>query len=227
MIEDTNFLEHQLSFSRVDIALEKNIERIEKRCTEVGCGKFDGVYLRAFKEEGKLELWKWNNTEFVLYDTFPICNMSGVLGPKKREGDLQVPEGFYEIKVFNPMSNYLLSLGLNYPNERDQIVNTPPRGGDIYIHGKCVSAGCLAMEDLPIQEIYSVAMLAKSAGQEHIRVHIFPFKMDKGNMRKHLRSASPELKDFWESLLPMYEQFEKEKRLPNFSISTKGKYIVE
>lgn len=227
MFSDTGFLERQLSFARVDAAMSRNFERIEKQCETVGSDKFEEIYLRAFKEEKLLEIWKWNGTQYVLYDTFPVCGASGNLGPKNKQGDKQVPEGFYEINVFNPASNFLLSLGLNYPNLRDEIVNKPPRGGDIYIHGKCMSIGCLAMEDLPIEEIYCVALLAKSGGQQKIPVHIFPFKMNNENMDKYEREERKETKDFWRSIKPMYDTFEINKKVLPFSVNEKGKYIIE
>jgi|APTNR8051073442_1049403.scaffolds.fasta_scaffold39906_1 murein L,D-transpeptidase YafK len=226
MVKDTNFLERQIAFSRVDAAMEKNYERIEKQCKESGTDKFDEVYLRAFKEEKLLEIWKWNGTNYVLYDTFPICYSSGILGPKKKQGDKQVPEGFYEVKVFNPASSYHLSLGLNYPNKRDEIVNKAPRGGDIYIHGMCVSIGCLAMEDAPIEEIYIVAMLAKAAGQKTIPVHIFPFKMTDQKIKEHIETSYIFLKDFWKSIQPAYTYFEMNKRIPKVEVDSKGNYIV-
>jgi murein L,D-transpeptidase YafK len=227
ILRDTSFLDRQLSFRRVDAAMEKNYARIEERCKKIGSDKFDEIYIRAFKAERVLEIWKRKENQFVLYDTFLICNISGELGPKKKQGDLQVPEGFYEINVFNPESNYLLSLGINYPNERDEIVNKPPRGGDIYIHGKCVSAGCLAMEDPQIEEIYSVALLAKAAGQEKIPVHIFPFKMNDKNMERYYTSAAQELKEFWKSLKPMFVYFEQKRDIPLFHVTGDGKYVVE
>jgi murein L,D-transpeptidase YafK len=226
MVKDTNFLERQIAFSRVDAALEKNFQRIEKQCEKIGSDKFSQVYFRAFKEEKLLEIWKWNGEKYVLYDTFPICYSSGILGPKKKQGDQQVPEGFYEVKVFNPASSYHLSLGLNYPNKRDEIVNKAPRGGDIYIHGMCVSVGCLAMENAPIEEIYVVAMLAKAAGQNTIPVHIFPFKMSEQNIKKQTQTTYSYLKDFWRTLQPAFAYFEKNKKLPEVSVDSKGNYIV-
>ncbi len=226
MVKDTNFLERQIAFSRVDAAMEKNYQRIEKQCEKTGLDKFSEVYLRAFKEEKLLEIWKWNGEKYVLYDTFPICYTSGILGPKKKQGDQQVPEGFYEIKVFNPVSNYHLSLGLNYPNKRDEIVNKAPRGGDIYIHGMCVSVGCLAMENSPIEEIYIVAMLAKAAGQKTIPVHIFPFKMTEQNIKKYTQTSFIFLNNFWRLIQPAYTYFEKNKKLPEVSVDSKGVYII-
>jgi murein L,D-transpeptidase YafK len=226
MVKDTNFLERQIAFSRVDAAMEKNYQRIEKQCEQVGSDKFDEIYIRAFKEEKLLEIWKRNGEKYVLYDTFPVCYASGVLGPKKKQGDQQVPEGFYEVKVFNPASSYHLSLGLNYPNKRDEIVNKPPRGGDIYIHGMCVSVGCLAMEKEPIEEIYIVAMLARAAGQSTIPVHIFPFKMTEQNIKKYTQTSFSFLNDFWRSIQPAYTYFEKNKTLPDVTVDSKGNYIV-
>jgi len=226
MLKDTNFLERQIAFSRVDAAMEKNYQRIEKQCAVTGTDKFGEVYFRAFKEEKLLEIWKWNGEKYVLYDTFPICYSSGILGPKKKQGDQQVPEGFYEVKVFNPASSYHLSLGLNYPNKRDEIANKAPRGGDIYIHGMCVSVGCLAMENEPIEEIYIVAMLAKAAGQKTIPVHIFPFKMTEEKIKELSFPANNVLSDFWRSIKPAYTYFEKNKKLPEVSVDSKGIYIV-
>ncbi|MCS6819088.1 MAG: hypothetical protein RMJ53_03685, partial [Chitinophagales bacterium] len=133
----------------------------------------------------------------------------------------------YEIKVFNPVSNFWLSLGLNYPNERDEIVNKPPRGGDIYIHGKCVSAGCLAMEDEPIKEIYSVAILARSAGQRNIPVHIFPFRMKESIMNVYITRKPKYLVSFWKSIQKMYLYFEKNKKIASYSVKPDGSYEVE
>ncbi len=226
LVKDTNFLERQMAFSRVDAAMEKNIQRIEKQSAKVGTDKFSEIYIRAFKQENILEIWKWNGTKYVLYDTFPICHASGVLGPKIKQGDRQVPEGFYEVKVFNPASSYHLSLGLNYPNKRDEIINKPPRGGDIYIHGKCASIGCLAMEDAPIEEIYCIAMLAKAAGQQTIPVHIFPFRMTEQNMKKANQTMFKVLMDFWKTIQPAFSNFEQTKLLPKTSVDAKGNYVV-
>lgn len=225
-VSDTSFLERQLSFSRVEHALAKNNERIDKQCEATGTSKFSAIYLRAFKQEKLLEIWKLKDGAYVLYDTFPICHASGVLGPKRKQGDLQVPEGFYQVKVFNPASNYLLSLGIDYPNTRDEIVNKPPRGGDIYIHGGCSSIGCLAMEDLQIEEIYVLAMLARAAGQDVIPVHIFPFKMTEQNFKKYYQPIQSVIADFWKSIQPVYLFFESKKTIPKISVTPSGNYII-
>ena len=62
-------------------------------------------------------------TAFTLFKTYKVCMQSGSIGPKRSEGDNQVPEGFYYINEFNPNSNYHLSLGLNYPNASDKMLS--------------------------------------------------------------------------------------------------------
>lgn len=83
-----------------------------------------------------------------------MCMQSGTLGPKRMEGDYQMPEGFYYINEFKPYSNFHLALGINYPNASDKVLSDARRpGGDIYIHGGCVSTGCIAISDQPIEEL--------------------------------------------------------------------------
>ena len=113
------------------------------------------LFLRAFKREQVLELWAGPKTgSLTLVKTFPVCARSGTLGPKRRLGDLQVPEGAYRIDRFNATSNFYLSLGVDYPNASDRILGTPGRlGGDIFIHGDCVTIGCLPITDDLIKEL--------------------------------------------------------------------------
>src|SRR6185436_20905744 len=99
--------------------------------------------------------------------TYKVCQQSGTTGPKRVEGDYQVPEGFYYINEFNPNSNYHLSLGLNYPNASDRLLSDSLRpGGNIYIHGNCVSTGCIPVNDEQIEEIYIITSSAKAQGQD-------------------------------------------------------------
>jgi len=183
------------------------------------------LYLRAFKSEGILEVWGSNGprSPFRKIHAYEIAAQSGSLGPKLKEGDGQVPEGFYYINRFNPFSSYHLSLGLSYPNARDRKVGDPNRpGGDIFIHGNRVSIGCLAMTDPKIEEIYILALEAKKAGQAKIPVHIFPFRFE-----NEPASASKDLASFWHSLRPAYDRFERTRFVPNISISRNGEYVVQ
>jgi murein L,D-transpeptidase YafK len=109
---------------------------------------------------------------------------SGAMGPKRMEGDYQVPEGFYYINEFNPNSLYHLSLGLNYPNASDRILSDSSRpGNNIYIHGNCVSTGCIPISDVPIEELYYIASNVKAQGQDFIPVHVFPVRY---NLKKSM-----------------------------------------
>ena len=133
------------------------------------------ITLVALKQEKKLELWARDNHEFRLIHTYDIRAASGVAGPKLRQGDKQVPEGIYRIDTLNPNSNYHLSMKLNYPNEFDlfhaeQEGRTNP-GSDIFIHGWAVSAGCLAMGDEAIEELF---VLTAKVGAENVKVVIAP-----------------------------------------------------
>ena len=109
------------------------------------------MLFRAFKKEALLELWASEDAEnsYALVHTYAICATSGVLGPKRKFGDIQVPEGFYELDWFNPQSNFFLSLHISYPNSADWIlVSHANPGGDIFLHGNCVTIGCIPITDL-------------------------------------------------------------------------------
>ena len=130
-----------------------------------------------FKQERELELWVLpaNGDRFELLRTYEICKLAGMLGPKRKQGDRQVPEGFYAIDLFNPVSAYHLSLRINYPNHRDRLVAKSGKlGGDIFIHGGCKSVGCIAITDDAIEELYWIAVQARGRHQRSIPVHIFP-----------------------------------------------------
>lgn len=143
------------------------------------CGARVGspVFLRAVKEDSVMELWVKPDRErrYVLAKRYPIAAWSGKLGPKEKEGDLQTPEGFYEVtsSSLNPYSNYHLSFNIGYPNAYDRSLNRT--GGLIMVHGRDVSIGCLAMTDPGIEEIYTMVERALSGGQKSVPVHIYPF----------------------------------------------------
>lgn len=229
-LSESAFAREQLQHSRVRKAQRIAGPRIlqafaEKNITHPAAE----VYLRAFKQEGILELWvrAVGSTRFRLLNAYPICALSGEPGPKRRQGDGQVPEGFYTIDLFNPFSAYHLSLRINYPNQRDRIVNRGRRmGGDIYIHGGCRSIGCLAVTDAGIEELYWIAVEARSAGQRQIPVHIFPSRLGPDELR-HIRADfgnQPDLLAFWSTLQPAYDYFEMNRRVPRISVDARGTY---
>ncbi len=127
----------------------------------------------AFKSDRLMEVHYGG----VKIGEYPILAASGTIGPKLKEGDRQVPEGFYGVDVLNPNSSYHLSLRVTYPNqtdiERSRAKGISDYGGDIYIHGKSVSIGCLAIGDEAIEDVFFIAYLA---GLGNISVIIAPSK---------------------------------------------------
>ena len=162
--------------------------------------------------------------------TIPICAASGELGPKRREGDLQVPEGFYTIDRFNPVSSFHLSLGLSYPNRVDRKrAGAAPPGGDIFIHGSCVTVGCLPLRDGPMETLYLAAIAARDHGQRGIPVHVFPCRFDEGDCQDRLadpRAEDPSVDAFWTSIEPGYSAFESTGRPPRIRVTRDGRYVV-
>lgn len=211
---------------RVANAYKEKEKLIAGKTQAKGINRKSPVFFRAFKTEKILELWMQSGSGWALYDSYPICKVPGLPGPKKKEGDNQVPEGVYFINRFNPASSFHLSLGLNYPNEFDrQVADKAQPGSDIFIHGSCVSVGCIPVTNDKIREIYILAMEAKEGGQDSIPVHIFPFRMTKENM--HSASADyPNHVAFWNQLTPIYEHFEKSNTIPRLAITGEGYRIL-
>ena len=182
----------------------------------------DPVFIRAFKQEAVLELWMRNRAtaKFDLFRTYPIAAQSGGLGPKAAEGDGQVPEGFYFVPpaAMNPASHYHLSFDIGYPNQFDR--GHQRTGSEIMIHGNRVSAGCLAMTDEKIEEIYTLCAAAHAGGQPYFRVHIFPFRM---TVERIEADAVFQWKDFWLNLKEGYDLFEKNRVPPEISV-VDGRY---
>lgn len=129
----------------------------------------------ALKEERRFEIWARDGGAFRHIRDYDVRAASGVSGPKLKQGDRQVPEGIYSISSLNPNSQYHLSMRIDYPNAFDLARaedegRTDP-GGDIFIHGDQVSAGCLAMGDEAIEDLF---VLAARVGRENIKVIIAP-----------------------------------------------------
>lgn len=193
------------------------------------------IIILAYKKEKILQIFMGENGKnFIPYNQFEICSMSGELGPKIQMGDEQTPEGFYYIDRFNPQSRFLLSLGLNYPNAADKIRSQKLApgtnlGGDIFIHGSCVSIGCMAMTDHYIEEIYTLAKLAKTAGQSKIPVYIFP--MDFKDKKNANFENSPDFSAFkssflfWKNLKTGYDNFNSTHLPLKTTVSNTGSYI--
>jgi len=226
-----DFLSAQKKYEHVREAYQKKASLISSSLSKVNISSKElQVILVAFKEDKLLEVFAKNKVD-ALYkkiNTYTICEQSGQLGPKRKQGDNQVPEGFYHIDRFNPASFYYLSLGINYPNASDRKKSKAAQlGGDIFIHGSCVTIGCLPMTDDKIQEIYLYAIQARQNGQIKIPVYIFPYKMTSENMEKYALQYknNPSLLSFWEMLKKGYDKFDKEHKALVFSITETGDYI--
>jgi len=180
------------------------------------------IFVRIFKEESELELWVRGRERFELFRTYPICRISGGLGPKLEQGDQQGPEGFYFVTPdrLNPSSEYFLAFNLGYPNAFDR--SHGRTGGALMVHGDCVSAGCYAMTDPGISEIYALAEAALRSGQPYFRVHAFPFRLTDANLARH--AGSP-WRDFWAGMRPAFDWFEARRRPPEIRVRA-GRYEV-
>lgn len=229
-----SFVDFQRTLQRPSDAIRKKEDTLKRQFAAKGLqwpARY--LYIRSFKFDGQLEVWVKNDRKepFKLFKTYKVCAMAGTLGPKRMAGDYQVPEGFYYINEFNPTSNYHLSLGLNYPNVSDKILSDSLRpGGDIYIHGSCVTVGCIPLTDEYIEEVYILAAYAKAAGQDYIPVHIYPVRY---NVKKsadylaYLARTDASLKIFGERLEQVYDHFELTHQLPVIMTDARGNYVYD
>jgi murein L,D-transpeptidase YafK len=177
--------------------------------------KYSPIVVRLFKEEAELEVWKQDTSgRFQILKTYPICRWSGDLGPKLYEGDRQAPEGSYTItpELMNPNSNFYLSINFGFPNSFDKA--NKRNGSFLMIHGDCLSAGCYAMTDEQISEIYSLARDALS-GQPSFQVQAYPFRLTPANLARHRNS--PNL-PFWKMLKVGNDHFETTQREPKVDV---------
>ncbi|MGO4666807.1 L,D-transpeptidase family protein [Bosea sp. 2RAB26] len=177
-----------------------------------GMTQADPILVRLFKQESELEVWKRDRSgQYALLKTYPMCRWSGQLGPKKREGDRQAPEGFYTVTadLMNPRSQFYLSFNLGYPNALEQAQGYT--GSALMVHGACTSAGCYAMTDEGVTEIYGLAREAFAGGQRSFQVQALPFRMTPQNMARHRNNPNIA---FWRNLKEGSDHFEATKQPP-------------
>lgn len=227
-----SFKEQQKAYSRVRQAYSNKEKIVEKNLTDNNIKTSElQLYLQAFKQEKELQLWAKNKTDekYILVRTFKFCSLSGSLGPKRKQGDRQVPEGFYRIDRFNPYSNFYLSLGVNYPNKSDKILgNKGSLGGDIFIHGSCITIGCIPITDDKIKELYVYCVEAKN-NNTSIPITIFPAKLTDSKVQElkiGYKGDSDKL-NLWDDLKVAYDYFEKNKSLPSIAFLNTGRHKVE
>ena len=174
------------------------------------------ILIRSFKKESVLEVWKQTREgPYALLKSFPICRWSGQLGPKRRQGDRQTPEGFYSVtpRQMNPNSAYHLSFDTGFPNAYDRAHGAT--GSALMVHGICSSAGCYAMTNQQISEIYALARDALRAGQGAFQMQAYPFRMSAENMAKY--RGDPNI-DFWRQLKEGFDLFEATGEEPRVKV---------
>ncbi|RUP00154.1 murein L,D-transpeptidase family protein [Hyphomicrobium sp.] len=181
------------------------------------------VYIRVFKEESELEVWKAREDgRYALIKTFPVCNWGGTLGPKQTTGDLMSPEGFYSVTAgrLNPDSKYHLAFNIGYPNALDRALGRT--GSAIMVHGDCRSVGCFAMSNQGIEEIYAFVRDSLAAGETSVPVHVFPFRMNAANMKRH---ADNPARTTWGPLKEAYDDFTRTREPPEIGMCGR-RYVV-
>ncbi len=225
-----SFKASQQKCARVKTAYSEKWESLKADMAKQGIDKDNfEMFIRVFKNDKVAEVWlrSKDKKEYQLFKTYAVCASSGELGPKRMQGDGQVPEGFYTVSAFNPYSSYYLSLGVSYPNASDKIIGKGNLGGDIMIHGNCVTIGCMPLTDNYIKEVYILAVEARNSGQQNIPVNIFPTRLDEKGMKllTAAYSANASLLEFWKNLKTGYDFFETHKYLPKVSVDKNGKYL--
>lgn len=231
--EGRAFRADQLSQARVRTANARVAERVASMFREAGLPYPTDVMFRVFKQERVFEVWGLDpeTGRYTLVRDYPVCRVSGHLGPKTRRGDLQVPEGFYSIDLFNPWSRFHLSMRVSYPNRSDLARGRfdERMGGDIYVHGGCATVGCVPVTDSVIEELYVLAVEARGNGQASIPIHIFPARMEGDAMRGLFDAAGGDwsLWRFWLDLKAGYDHFETHRTEPTITIDEDGFYRFE
>ncbi len=139
-----------------------------------------------------------------------------------QQGDRQAPEGFYTVSrgQMNPHSLYHLAFNIGFPNAYDHF--NGHSGSALMVHGDCKSAGCYAMTDAYIEEIYILAREAFNAGQTKFHVQALPFRMTAENMQRHRDSR---WYPFWVRLKEGYDAFETTGKPPIIKVCGK-QYLV-
>ena len=182
------------------------------------------IFIRIFKETSEMEVWKQTTGgTFALLKTYTICKWSGALGPKKKEGDRQAPEGFYTVTPgqMNPKSSYYLSFNIGYPNRFDQSLGRT--GSNLMVHGACSSASCYSMTDEDAGELFALARDSFRGGQTNFQIQAFPFRMTPENLARHRDDPNME---FWRMLKVGYDHFELTRKPPRVDVCDRS-YVFD
>ena len=202
----------------------------------IGYDDADNIIV-IFKDELLLQLFaRQAHTvqEYGLISEYKIRNdRVRYLGPKSRKGDGLTPEGIYDL-VFYPAlrwSDFYLAFRVTYPNDADKIRKEywgiqGKIGGDINIHGYCVSIGCVPLGNPAICELFFF-LRQNMVKNNRIKVMIFPFQFDLEINQSYLEAyyqRNKKVAEFWESLNPIYTYFIENKKIPNYQIDQERGY---
>jgi murein L,D-transpeptidase YafK len=231
--QQRDFLSFQKSFKRVSEAFDNKEALLKEAFKAKGLAwPARYMYIRSFKHDSQLEVWVKQEAKekFKLFKTYKVCALAGNLGPKRFEGDYQVPEGFYYLNEFKPNSQYTMALGVSYPNASDRVLSDSIRpGSDIYIHGSCVTVGCIPLTDEPIKELYVLAASTRHAGQDFIPIHVFPIKFNQPSSKEKLEKylqQHPEYVSTSQTLEKAFYYFNQHRNLPVILIGKNGDYMM-
>lgn len=171
------------------------------------------IALLAFKQERQIQLWAKNEDQPWHYiHTYPLTAFSGRLGPKLKENDRQIPEGIYRLTTFNPFSSMHLSMMINYPNQFDrlQAIKDGRRqlGSSIFLHGKAMSVGCLAVGDKAIDQLF---LLVRRVGLNHVQLIIAPNDLRKNKPATATFAQPRWLPELYKEITAALSQFPKSK----------------
>ncbi len=226
-IEDvaSDRVERQRAFAEGALPLPgtPDLGQLKDRLDAKGLKAGAPIFIRVFKAESELEVWMRKGGTFELLATYPICHWAGTIGPKLREGDKQNPEGFYSVgaRQLHRIGRWPRSLNLGYPNSFDRAWGRT--GSYILVHGGCSSAGCFAMTNAVMAEIFELSEQALRAGQPRVEVHVFPFRMTEANLAPHAKG--PWI-DFWRNLKEGYDAFEETRLPPRVGLCDR-RYVIE
>ena len=218
-------LDRQRAWGRGELPLAgtPDLAKLSERLSAAGLREGAAIFVRLFKSESELELWMQKGRDFVLFATYPVCQWSGVLGPKVYEGDNQSPEGFYTVtrRDLKWQTRHHRAFNVGFPNAFDR--QHGRTGSNILVHGGCSTEGCFAMTNPVIDEVFRLANSAVASGQKEIQVHIFPFRMTPANLMQ--QSASPWL-DFWINLKTGSDLFAETRQPPTINVC-RGRYVYD
>ena len=217
---------------RVVAARARSGAKLARALEAAGVPHPRALLLRVFKDERVLEMWAVASPggPFVHVGDRPVCASSGGPGPKARTGDGQVPEGLYRVTTLNPWSRFHLSLRLDYPNAADRARNpgvpVSALGGEIFIHGDCVTIGCVPIGDEAIEDVYLAALETRSRGGE-VSVLVLPARPGSARWDGLMKDASTVNGPLWRSLARISERLDTSNRMPRVRSEADGRYSLE